>query len=167
MSVLPNYLLTFKSDIHKGMEQDSHLWVSESFFKVVFFIKRIQKNCFSPQRKLKIIPGTKCGVMLNTLICYRIFQCTYSWYSSESSLIEVWLNKIVKMMPSTFLYHLNLQVVANGAEKRKKKTIISRDVLFEYFTVYIRKWRRPVPQTISRSLAPEIESNSMWLKQTW
>lgn len=124
MSVLPNYLLTFKSDIHKGMEQDSHLWVSESFFKVVFFIKRIQKNCFSPQRKLKIIPGTKCGVMLNTLICYRIFQCAYSWYSSESSLIEVWLNKIVKMMPSTFLYHLNLQVVANGAEKRKKRLLL-------------------------------------------
>lgn len=25
MSVLPNYLLTFKSDIHKGIEQDSCL----------------------------------------------------------------------------------------------------------------------------------------------
>lgn len=75
--------------------------------------------------------------MLNALICYRSFQCTYSWHSSESSLIEVCLNKIVKMMPSVFLYHLNLQVVTNGAEKRKKKRLFLVEIFYLNILLYI------------------------------
>ena len=132
------------------------------FFKVLF-IKRIQKNCFFPQRKFKIISGAKCGMTLkNTLICYRSFQCIYSWHFSESSLIEAWFNKIVKMMPSVFLYHLNLEVVAKGAGKWKN-TIISWDGLFEYFHMYILE--NEEDQTYRRFPQVFCPKHQVWLRE--
>lgn len=49
MTVLPNYLWTFKSDIPKGTEQDSCLWASESFFQGAVYEKNPKELFFPPE----------------------------------------------------------------------------------------------------------------------
>ena len=55
MIVLPNYLLTFKSDIHKGTEQDSCLWVSESFSQGAVYEKNPKELFFPPEENQNYI----------------------------------------------------------------------------------------------------------------
>lgn len=70
MRGFPNYLLTFKSDIHKGTTEQDWCLSIRKFFQGAFYKKNLMNLSRLPPRG-DILPQELSGMALNMLACYR------------------------------------------------------------------------------------------------